>query len=174
MYYLPSVALIVLILCDIQNVNLQNQCIFTFLKHEIIMAKQAKHSKSFWYKKVDLPSFNCSSCFRKSLIFSWYILIKKAKLHKHQVLTKIRGQSFKKTCWLLIVSPKWKPIAVFTYSWLQNFHICCTIFLLHEVLQYMHFKPFFKTNIVAANHGGWFNLNEALIRMERDNTQAAH
>ena len=51
-----------------------------------------------------------------------------------------------------------------------HYHLSHLI-LLHEVVQYRCFTPFFKTNIVMANDGGGgrFNLHEVLIRRERGN-----
>ena len=40
-------------------------------------------------------------------------------------------------------------------------------FFLYEVVQYMRFMPFLKHKLWRQTMGGWFNLNEVLIRRER-------
>ena len=42
-------------------------------------------------------------------------------------------------------------------------------YFLHKVVQYMRFTPFLKHKLWRQTMGGWFNLNELLIRRERAN-----
>ena len=74
-------------------------------------------------------------------------------------------------------------LKMLSLPWLENLHgfaaslsfesMCRTtpyhlphLILLHEAVQYRRFMPLLKQK---ANNGGWFNLNEVLIRRERGN-----
>ena len=60
----------------------------------------------------------------------------------------------------------------FTFLWVDVSHHplhLSHLILLHEVVQYRRFTPFLKQTLWWQTMGGWFNLNEVLIRRERGN-----